>query len=331
MSLRTLRVPARPFTLRVRLGSWPSGVYAARLRDASGRVAYAPFVLRRRRGVHGRAAVVMPTNTWQAYNFRDGDGDGIGDTWYASPAIRSVDLARPFERPGLPRWFPTSTVSFLRWLELHRLRPDFLADDDLEALSFRTLRRRYDLLVFAGHEEYVTTRVFRTVADYTGAGGNAMFLSANNFFYRVLRRGDRIIRSGRWRDLGQPESRWIGVQYVDWYRFRWPDAPYRVVGADRARWLFTGTGLRDGMTFGSYGKEVDQRTPYSPPNTIVLAEARDIFGPGRSAEMTFRRTPGGGKIFAAGALNFVRHALLPIESRLLENLWGAMSHSSRSS
>jgi hypothetical protein len=316
------------FTVRVGLGAWPSGVYTARLRDPAGRVAYAPFILRPRRGVHARVAVVMPTNTWQAYNFRDANGDGIGDTWYAGHGISSVELDRPFLRPGLPRWFRYATVPFLRWLERHKLRPDFLADDDLETLSLRTLRRRYGLIVFAGHEEYVTTRVFRSVQAYTAAGGNAMFLSADDFFWRVVRRGSQIVRSGRWRDLGRPESGWIGVQYVDWYRFRWPDAPYRVVGASRAPWLFAGTGLRDGMTFGSYGKEIDQRSASSPRGTMVLAEARGVFGPGRSAQMTFRRTRGGGKIFSAGALDFVNRALLPVESRLLENLWGAMSPAS---
>ena len=32
-----------------------------------------------------RVAVVLPTQTWQAYNFRDDDGDGKADTWYADP------------------------------------------------------------------------------------------------------------------------------------------------------------------------------------------------------------------------------------------------------
>ena len=37
---------------------------------------------RARLGEH-RVAVVMPTLTWQAYNLRDVDGDGKGDSWYA--------------------------------------------------------------------------------------------------------------------------------------------------------------------------------------------------------------------------------------------------------
>jgi hypothetical protein len=312
------------FTLTVRVRRWPSGVYAARLRDAHGRVAYATFVLRPRRP-HGRVLVVEPTNTWHAYNLRDANGDGIGDTWYAGHGISTVDEARPFLRPGLPRWFRYATVPFLRWLERHDLHPDFVSDDDLEGLGARTLRRRYRLIVFAGHEEYVTAGVYRAVPAYARAGGNLMFLSADDFFWRVIRHGDVIVRSGRWRDLGTPESAWIGVQYVDWYRLRWPDAAYRVVGARRLPWLFAGTGLADGMTFGSYGKEIDAVSPFSPPGTIVLAEARDIFGPGRTAEMSYLHTSGGGRIFSAGALDFVNRALDPVESRILENLWSTLS------
>ena len=47
---------------------------------AGARVGYAPFVLRPNRLGEHRVAVVMPTQTWQAYNFRDDNGDGQPDT-----------------------------------------------------------------------------------------------------------------------------------------------------------------------------------------------------------------------------------------------------------
>jgi hypothetical protein len=297
--------------LRIRLQRrWPSGVYLARLTTRAGYVTYAPFVVRRRSNPLRRVAVVVPTNTWQAYNFRDADGDGVGDTWYAGHGRHSVDMTRPFPRPGLPRYFRNAAVPFLRWLERHRMRPAFLSDDDLP----RALHR-YRLLVFASHEEYVTPGVYAAVSRFAG---NVMFLSANNFFSHVAREGDRLVRIGRWRDEARPESAWIGVQYVDWWQRRWPDRPYR---ARRAPWLFRGTGIRPGDPFGSYGREVDQRTRFTPPGTRVLAAARDIFGRGRSAQMTIRRTGRGGEVFAAGALDFADHALDPVESRLLENLF----------
>ena len=50
---------------------------------ADGRVGFAPFVVRPRSLGEHRVAVVLPTLTWQAYNLRDDDGDGKGDSWYA--------------------------------------------------------------------------------------------------------------------------------------------------------------------------------------------------------------------------------------------------------
>ena len=44
-------------------------------------------------------------------------------------------------------------------------------------------------------------------------GGNLMFLSANNFFWKVERQGSYLRRIDQWRRLGRPEARLIGIQY----------------------------------------------------------------------------------------------------------------------
>jgi len=41
-----------------------------------------------------------------------------------------------------------------------------------------------------------------------------MFLSANNFFWRVQRRNEVRTRTRKWRALGRPESALIGVEYA---------------------------------------------------------------------------------------------------------------------
>jgi hypothetical protein len=217
-------------------------------------------------------------------------------------------------------------VQFLRWLARSGESADFLADDDLEAIRTPAgLAARYDLLVFSGHEEYVTPHAFDLVQGYRDRGGNLAFLSANNFFYRVLRSGGAITRAGRWRDLGRPESALVGSQYVDWFQNLYPNRPYLVTGARRAAWLFRGTGLADGDRFGLYGIEIDARTGASPPGTQVLATIPDAFGPGKTAEMTYYTTPAGAKVFAAGVLNFGGSALVPPVPRLLDNLWAHLS------
>ena len=62
----------------------------------------------------------------------------------------------------------------------------------------------HDLVVFAGHHEYVTTREYNLVEGYRDRGGNLMFLCANSYFWRVLRHGDVLERSGQWRGLDRP-------------------------------------------------------------------------------------------------------------------------------
>ena len=327
-----LGVPAGPArtvawrrTLAVPAPAGPSGLYYARISARDGLVGYAPFVLRPRRLGEHRVAIVEPTNTWQAYNFRDVDDNGVGDTWYADPSYNGVDLTRPFLRHGVPPHFRAYDWGFLRWLARSGHRADFLSDDDLDRLSSRRLARLYDLVVFPGHEEYVSEHVWDAIQWYRNRGGNLAFLSANDFFYRVERRGNRLYRTGRWRDVGRSESALIGETYVGWFKNRWRNRPYVVTGGAPAAWLYRGTGLRDGDSFGSYGIEISAADRRSPRGTIVLARARDVFGPGESAEMTYYRTRKGAKVFSAGAINFGGSAEFPVVSRMLENLWRRLS------
>ena len=184
----------------------------------------------------------MPTNTWQAYNFYDPDGDGWGDTWYAG-GNPPVLLDRPYREWGTP---PLAALRrpFLKWLRWTRRTPDFLAEDDLEAFpSGDELRRLYDLVVFPGHTEYVTEHAYDVVQRFRDLGGRLIFLSANNFFWKVEKRGDTIRRVKLWRELGRPEAALLGVQY------RANDdgtkqGVFYVVRAAAAPWLFAGQGPR---------------------------------------------------------------------------------------
>ena len=310
--------------VEVRVPSGPSGLYFAKLTAPGGKVGYAPFVLRPRTLGRARVLVVLPTNTWEAYNLRDVDGNGVGDTWYANSSIPSVDLTRPFLDRGVPPHFRAYDQGFLRWFAQTHRRADFISDDDLEHLSGERLARLYDLVVFSGHEEYVTPPVYSAVARYRNLGGNLAYLSANNFFYVIRRHGNRIFRTGRYRDIGMDSARITGARYVGWFEGKYPTRPYTVTGAKLAPWLFRGTGLHDGSTFGNYGIEIDARGLGSPRGTLVLARIPDEFGPGRPAEMTYYETKRGAKVFDAGAINFGGTAEWPVVSRMLDNLWARL-------
>ncbi len=296
---------------------WPTGLYFVRLHDDEGRSGYAPFVLRPHDADLGRARVlvVLPTNTWGAYNFRD------AATWYANPDVTQVDLTRPY-LGGVPPHYRGYDMGFLRWFAGHGKQADFFADDDLESVpSGEELARRYRLIVFPGHEEYVTEHTYDIVQRFQKLGGNLMFLSANNFFYKVEKQGNLMNGRWRWRDLGRPEARMIGAQYLDWYQDVYPNRPLTVTGAHRAPWLFEGTGFGNGSRFGTYGIEIDALSPDSPEGVEVLAEIPHIFGPGQTAQMTHYTAPNGAEVFDAGVLNFGGTADDPGVSTMIENLW----------
>jgi hypothetical protein len=315
----------RPALLRVvRAGDWPSGLYFLRAVAADGRIGYAPFIVRPRRLGTERVGVVLATNTWAAYNFEDADGDGWGDSWYVTGRHRSVDLQRPFLDFGVPFRFRDWDLEFISWLDRMGKRVDFLSDDDLERVSGAELGRRYDLLVFPGHEEYVTKTAYDAVVRFRDAGGNLAFLAANNFYRRVTRQQERLVRGPLWRNLGRPEAALVGVQYVG-SNHGGTQAGYEVTGAASAPWAFAGTGLSDGDVFGQYGIEIDARAAASPRGIQLLARIPELLGPGRSAEMTYYETPAGAKVFAAGSLNFAASLRQPEVARLLENVWARLS------
>jgi hypothetical protein len=304
--------------------SWPSGIYYAQLQADDGRVGFAPLIVRPAAPTSARVAVVMPTSTWTAYNFYDADGDGWGDTWYARWATKEADLTRPHASRGVPYRYRSYDLQFQHWLAQTGKVVDTWADEDLDAFSTSALRKAYDLMIFPGHTEYVSAHTYTLVEGYRDLGGNLMFLSANNFFRRVDRANQRLTLIDEWRNLGKPESALLGVQYVASDRGE-RHAPFTVVGADEASWAFEGTGLANGAQFGTYGIEIDARSPVSPPSTIVLANIPNLF-PNKTAEMTYYEHWSGAKVFSAGALNFGGQVMLwPQTQQILANVWNRLA------
>jgi hypothetical protein len=308
-------------TIGVRLGDWPNGIYFARLTAPDGQTYYAPLIVRPHRYGQSRIAVVLHTNTWEAYNHQDVDGDGWGDTWYANDAIRTVDLTRPYIGRGAPPKWRMYDLPFLRWLYRTHKTVDFLSDDDLERFgSADALAQLYDLIVFPGHEEYVTRHAYDLVTGYRNLGGNLMFLSATNFMWRVAHRGRRITRIARWRQLGRPEARLVGVQYrgndEGQHHGRYVLSPF-----GRFSWEFAGVDEKLLSRWHWFGIEYDMTTRASPHGIHILGRVNPHMRARRlRGEMTYYRR-GGAKVFAAGTLNFPASLVYPEFRILLGNLW----------
>jgi hypothetical protein len=310
----------------LRIGPWKTGVYFVRLTADDGRVGYAPFVIRPTPIGQARIAVVLPAYTWQAYNFRDENQDGFGDTWYAGPPMETARLGRIQLNYGAPPHFSRYELAFLRWLEWTHQDVDYITDIDLETIrDGEGLAQRYDLMVWPSHTEYETMHVFKIMQRYRDLGGNLIFLSANNFFWKITVDEQGVMhRIRKFRELGYPEAAWIGVGYQGNDKGeRRP--PYIVRNMSAAPWFWEGTGLDVGSYFGANGIEIDHTTKDSPDNIIVLAEIPQIYGPGFTAQMTYYETPQGAKVFAGGTLDFCSNVTHYPFRRMLENLWARLS------
>jgi hypothetical protein len=307
------------------VGDWPSGLYFARLEAVDGRLGFAPFVVRPRELGASRVAIVLPTLTWQAYNLRDDNADRRPDSWYGDWKRRTMRVGRPFLNRGVPYHYRNYDMPFLHWLARSGRHVDVLTDEDLdEVRDGAELAVAYDLIVFPGHHEYVTTHEYDVVGRYRDLGGNLAFLSANNFFWQVVKRGDVVTKTEQWRDLGRPESGLLGVQY------RGNDSgeargAWIVQNTPAAAWVFASLDLRPGSRFGNGGIEIDHTAADTPDDVEVVAEIPDLFGPGFTAQMTYYETQYGAKVFAAGAFTLAGAADKPEVSRVLANLWAHLA------
>jgi hypothetical protein len=314
-----------PGTIVVHIGDWPNGIYFAELTASDDRIGYAPFVVRPH--VYGghRIAYIVHTNTWEAYNHQDVNADGWGDTWYAANEIRNVELARHYIGLGAPPKWRAYDLAPLHWLYATDKKVDFFSDDDLEGVrTARTLANHYDLIVFPGHEEYVTRHEDDLITGYRNLGGNLMFLSATNFLWCIERHGNRITRTAEWRWLGRPESSLVGVQYRanDEGEHR---GPYVLTASGRASWVFDGVDEWSLSPWRWFGIEFDMRTSASPRGTQVLARVDPHMpNPRLRGEMTYY-TRGRAKVFAAGVLNFPGSVHWPAYRQVLENVWARLS------
>ncbi|MGZ8782362.1 MAG: N,N-dimethylformamidase beta subunit family domain-containing protein [Gaiellaceae bacterium] len=312
--------------IRLRLGAgWRSGLYFARLSAPPNRVGYAPFVLAPRRLGEHRVAVVLPTQSWQAYNFRDDDRDGDADTWYGSATARAR-LIRPHENRGVPGHYRQYDEPFLRWIARNGYAVDFLSDRELKHTTGARLARAYELLVFEGHHEYVTRREFDAVTEFRDRGGNLIFLSGNNFFRKVTVDDGVMTLVGRWRNLGRPEAALVGVQwFLGCASPGSSGRPWTIRNTPASRWIFRGTGLGPRSQFSSGGIEADAVAPSSPPGTQIVAAIEDVFGTGKDAHMTYYETAAGAKVFAAGAFTLAGAIWQPPVRRVVANLIAALS------
>ena len=211
-------------------------------------------------------------------------------------------------------------------------RAEFISDSDFDpiatgdqlARALRPDRLRRPRGVRALRTSTTSSQRFRDL------GGNLMFLSANNFFWKVAEVAGQMLRKiGEWRDAGRPEAALIGVAVPRERRRPAPGPLHRPEHRGRRRGSGTAPGSptarRSASSSAATGSRSTRPRRSHRPGRSCVAQIPDLLGPGLTAQMCYYETPAGAKVFAAGTLDFGGSATFWPVKRMLDNLWARLS------
>ncbi|MBL8697832.1 MAG: N,N-dimethylformamidase [Alphaproteobacteria bacterium] len=202
---------------------WPSGFYAAHVRNEAGED-YIPFFVRPARGARtADVAFLVPTFTYQVYScfVRPGrseeireraiawgaltetpdlnpqfglstynshsDGSGVSIVSMLRPQLdtrpRQISLMDP-----VPKGSGTGRIGcdsyVIDWLDRAGIAHDVVTDHDLHAEGVDALKP-YRVVICAQHPEYHSLRMMDGLERYLGGGGRLMYLGGNGFYWRA--------------------------------------------------------------------------------------------------------------------------------------------------
>ncbi len=276
---------------------WENGSYFATVRTASGAFAYAyhPFVVRTRvPGSRSKVVFVMNFNTRNAYNRWGGKSLYYTDVPEDSHKGVAVTFLRPFAASygrGDNYWGQWQVISHLIAAGFD---PEFVTEREIHFDP--ALLLAYDVVVFAGHHEYISRRIYDAIEAYHDRGGHLAFFSGNDLWWQVRYENDGEVMVGyrgyalgedpmigvdddlvttNWHDklLNRPGQALQGVSY-EYYSWCYEAEDYIV--QDSNHFIFEGTGLENGDALGYKvaAGETDMPGPASPAIMDVVLIAR---------------------------------------------------------
>jgi len=321
--------------------NWTSGVYLALLTNSEKFRNYVPFVVR---DDHRKADLLYQQSvmTLQAYNNYPNDGR-TGKSLYDHNSFgantipehkRAVEVSfdRPYHDSGAenlldPDW--SWEYYFIRWLERSGYDVSYSTNIDTHANGARLLN--YKAFLSVGHDEYWSREMYDAVERAREAGVNLAFFGANAAYWQIRLAPSRDGRPNRvmvcfknekldqeskpesktikWRDIGRPEQRLLGIQYVATWDDPSGNSDFIVVNSDH--WIYQDTGLADGDKIkGIIGYEVDRYMEKYPLPPLISYNilSRSPYGDGMKqdniAMSSIYRTIHGSWVFAAGTMSW---------------------------
>ena len=290
--------------------AWPSGIYGVQLVSPAGTEQDVMFVVRPS-APQNKIAVVVPTNTYNAYNSWGGHDqytNGQSDTQRIVTTLRPSH-ATAFSATGAINHTLYSDLLLLTWMTANGIDYDVYTDLDVDTTG-TTWMPAYKAVVLASHPEYWSQTARANLILYLAGGGRVVATGGNCIYEQVSYSTDRtavVFRTttgerNLFENVGEYESDILGIDYnpasyLDFF-------PYQVVSQHP---FLDGTGLTYGDTFGAAGYnvaasgwEVDWATS-GITGLVVIAEG---LNPNGGGSMCYLPYASGGWVFSTGSISF---------------------------
>jgi N,N-dimethylformamidase beta subunit-like protein len=309
-----------------------SGVFIVKLKTATQQV-FSPIIVKERTDatVLAPILVILPINTWQAYNKWGGTSlyENDRDDWPLRYA-HAVSWDRPYGMGQGTGFLVSQDLPFIRWAESRGYDLAYAADTDLDSLyTSLVLPRR--ALVFQGHDEYWTASMRSHTEGAMGHAINVAFLGANDCYWQARYQPDtsrRVLISYKrfadmdpyqetdpahvtteWRlpPVNRPENKMIGIMFGDWLDL----GTFDLTVSDASSWVWAGAGVVNGTVIpGVYGIESDHQFSGGPTSLRIVGRGNVIDGDDGHADVAhtaWYTRSSGALVFAAGSIAWSQH------------------------
>ncbi len=165
---------------------WVPGFYLVASISPRGAIeSIAPLIVRSPLS-SSKLVLVHSTLTWAAYNTYGGRslylGPGGSIVSRRLERSRIVSMDRPIEGSGALH-LDRDGITLVQFLEKESLNTDQISDVDLH--QWPSISTHYNGVVFSGHAEYFTRRMFDTITADRNQGINLAFLGANSAYWQT--------------------------------------------------------------------------------------------------------------------------------------------------
>jgi hypothetical protein len=312
-------------TLSFATGTWPTGLYVAKLESADG-YAVAPFVVRSANAT-GTTLFKFGILSLTAYNQFGSHNAYLGPNRESTKKSTVTSMDRPLDAWGL-KTFKEFEYTVAKAVDRNLPNASWATDVDVHsgAISLAGVRS----IVTSGHDEYWTIPERNAVERAMASGTNLFITGANSIYWRVrvqnsatganrqvaiykTAKKDPVKNSKnttvRWRGApkANPESRISGTMYYHSYDYC-RNQNFDWVVSDPSWWGYANTRTTAGSRIpGLVGREVDQIVrKYEIPRTTQIVSHIGFtcsYSGGtkkKAHDATYTTNKAGGGVFAVG-------------------------------